>query len=67
MAYWKFTCTWDTERECMIRRLFGNHEKNIAYGKTIEVDQYARRFSELQGMSLKGQLKNKGSITIGYL
>jgi len=39
MAYWKFTCTWDTERECMIRRLFGNHEKTTANGEPFEIEQ----------------------------
>ena len=39
MAYWKFTCTWDTERKCMIRRLFGNHEKTTEDGEPLDVEQ----------------------------
>ncbi|NHN60454.1 MULTISPECIES: hypothetical protein [Halorussus] len=39
MAYWKFTCTWDTERECMIRRLFGNHQRETDEGEPLDVEQ----------------------------
>lgn len=38
MEYWKFTCTFDTERECMIRRLFGNHKKTTDGGKPLDVE-----------------------------
>ncbi len=59
MAYWKFTCTWDTERECMIRRLFGNHEKTTADGEPLEVEQNDILF--LHRMTTKGSNKH------GYL
>ncbi|SNZ12334.1 hypothetical protein SAMN06269185_1626 [Natronoarchaeum philippinense] len=39
MTLWKFTCTWDTERECMIRRLFGNHEKTTGEGEPLAVEE----------------------------
>lgn len=67
MAYWKFTCTWDTEQECMIRCLFGNHEKTTADGDPLEINQYAQKYTEVQGISLKSQLKNKGNTIIEYL
>lgn len=144
MDYWKFTCTWDTERECMIRRLFGNHERETPEGDSLavkendtlflhrmmtkqsdrsgyllgpfiavsdaqedinseawnhlgsinwqvkidwvepvyslnlddwmdeedessmKVTQYAQKFSEVEGIFFKGELKNEGSLIINY-
>ena len=66
MAYWKFTCTWDTERECMIRRLFGNHGKTTVDGDQLEINQYAQKYTEVQGISVNDQLKNKGNTIIDY-
>lgn len=39
MTHWKFTCTWDTERECLIRRLFGNHKKTTQEGEPLDVEE----------------------------
>ena len=40
MSYWKFVCTWDTERECMIRRLFGNNSDTTKEGDLLDVEQH---------------------------
>lgn len=59
MTYWKFTCTWDTERECLIRRLFGNHEKTTTEGEPLEVEENDTLFLH--------RMMTKGSDRQGYL
>lgn len=37
MNYWKFICTWETERECMARRLVGNDKRYTPDGIKLDV------------------------------
>jgi hypothetical protein len=36
MNYWKFICTWETERECMARRLVGNDKRYTPDGVKLD-------------------------------
>ena len=57
---------WNPERECMIRRLFGTHEKITADGDQLEINQYAQKYTEVVEISVKSQVKNKGNTITDY-
>lgn len=39
MAYWKFVCSWETERECLIRKLAGSFERETEDGEPLDVEK----------------------------